>query len=102
MGYTTDGYPFVGKVPEELGGGRGGLWLCAGYNGHGMPVAARCAVAISEQILGRGEDERTVKLPEEFVLTAERAARVKGGKLETSILEGFTEAMRQMLVESMN
>lgn len=102
MGYTTDGYPFVGRVPEELGGGRGGLWLCGGYNGHGMPVAARCAVAVSEMMLGRGEAERTVKLPEEFVLTAERAARVKGGELEKSVLEGLAAVMRKVLEESVN
>lgn len=102
MGYTTDGYPFVGKVPEELGGGKGGLWLCGGYNGHGMPVAARCAVAVSEMILGRGEDERTVKVPEEFVLTAERAERVRGGELKKSVLEGLSAVMRGMVEESGN
>jgi glycine/D-amino acid oxidase-like deaminating enzyme len=97
MGYTTDGHPFVGEVPEELGGGRGGLWVSAGYNGHGMPVAARCAVAVSEMILGRTESERTVKLPEEFVLTVERAERIRGGKLVSSALEEFTAAMKEIL-----
>ncbi|PON28266.1 hypothetical protein TGAM01_v202760 [Trichoderma gamsii] len=102
MGYTTDGYPFVGKVPEELGGGKGGLWLCGGYNGHGMPVAARCAVAVSEMMLALGEDERTVKVPEEFVLTAERAERVRGGEWEKSVLEGLSAVMRGMVEESGN
>jgi glycine/D-amino acid oxidase-like deaminating enzyme len=102
MGYTKDGYPFVGKVPEELGGGKGGLWLSGGYNGHGMPVAARCAVAIAEQILGRGEDERTVKLPEEYVLSAERAKRVKEGELEDDNVQELSAMMRKLVEESAN
>lgn len=31
MGCTVDGKPFVG----EAGGRRRGLWVCAGFNGHG-------------------------------------------------------------------
>lgn len=31
MGYTVDHQPIVGEAP-----GQEGLWICAGFNGHGM------------------------------------------------------------------
>lgn len=30
MGVTADHHPFVGEAP-----GQEGLWICAGFNGHG-------------------------------------------------------------------
>ena len=33
MGVTVDGGPLIGEVP-----GRTGLWVCAGFNGHGTKV----------------------------------------------------------------
>ncbi len=34
MGFSEDGFPWVGPVSEEVGGGRG-QWICAGYTGEG-------------------------------------------------------------------
>ena len=34
MGFSEDGFPWVGPVSEEIGGGRG-QWICAGYTGEG-------------------------------------------------------------------
>ncbi|KAM7183686.1 DAO domain containing protein [Naviculisporaceae sp. PSN 640] len=83
MGFTRGQYPLVGPVPASLlpgtdignpGGAnepdRGqdsarGVWICAGYNGHGMPVAPLCARAVVEQVLGRSP----TGLPEGFELT---------------------------------
>merc|ERR1712000_80437 len=59
MGYSKDASPWVGRVPESLGGrddGKGNLWVSAGYTGHGMPVAARCGIAVAERILGKMKD----------------------------------------------
>lgn len=77
-GCTPDGHPWVGCVPARLGGGtgaqvggRGGLWISAGYNGHGMPVAPLCAVAVARMMLGR---ETGVRLPAGFLATEGRAA----------------------------
>lgn len=72
MGYSGDGYPWVGAVPEALGGGEG-LWVSAGYSGHGMPVAARAAMAAAQQILDK---KGGVQLPPEFVMTEERAEKL--------------------------
>ncbi|KAL7789968.1 DAO domain-containing protein [Trichoderma ceciliae] len=96
MGYSADGHPFVGGVPEELDGGTG-LWVCAGYTGHGMPVAARCAVAVSEMILGRKAEAGSVEVPEEFLLSVERAERAKGGALPKSVWDDFTRGMRELV-----
>lgn len=35
MGFSEDGFPWVGPVSEELGGGQG-QWICAGYTGEGI------------------------------------------------------------------
>ncbi|PNY25403.1 oxidoreductase OrdL [Tolypocladium capitatum] len=72
MGFSRDSHPWVGPVPAGLGGVEDtpGLWVSAGYTGHGMPVAARCGVAVAEMILGR---EGGVELPEEFVVSEKRA-----------------------------
>ncbi|KAK3373454.1 FAD dependent oxidoreductase-domain-containing protein [Lasiosphaeria ovina] len=96
MGFSRDHHAWVGRVPASLGGGsddsdQGGLWLCAGYSGHGMPVAALAARAVAEQMTmtttttttttTTEEDVRAVvedtKLPAEMALTADRVRRVR-------------------------
>ena len=82
MGYSRDGYPWVGPVPESTGGGCG-LWICAGYTGGGMPNAALCAKAVAGMIVaGNNKDEGAhladeVDIPPEFVLTEERLERAR-------------------------
>lgn len=86
MGFTRDHHPLVGPVPATLLPGSdldnsraaaqsekdynrtGGVWVCAGYNGHGMPLAPLSARAVVEQVLGLS----SVGLPQEFELTEER------------------------------
>lgn len=41
MCYSRDNAPWVGRIPDAEG-----LWLCAGYTGHGMPNATLCAKAV--------------------------------------------------------
>jgi hypothetical protein len=69
MGFSRDGYPWVGPVSTNLGGGEG-LWLAAGYTGHGMPNAALCGKAAAELLLGAQE----IDLPVEYELSEERIA----------------------------
>lgn len=71
MGYSRDGHPWVGAVPAALGGARN-LWIAAGFTGHGMPVAARCGVAVAEQVLGRTGG---VELPLDYRVSEERVER---------------------------
>ena len=67
MGYSRDGHPWVGSVPDQ-----DGLWVCAGYTGHGMPNSSLCGRHVAGLIGAavNGEDWREV----------ERAA-VEGGGL---------------------
>jgi glycine/D-amino acid oxidase-like deaminating enzyme len=86
MGYSRDHHAWVGAVPESLGGGgpEGGLFVCAGYTGHGMPAAALSAREVVRQMTtvgaeaAVGEGEGGVKFPKEFMLDEERAARARG------------------------
>lgn len=47
MGYSRDDHPWVGEVP-----GRKGVWVCAGYTGHGMPNGTLCGKAVVDMLLG--------------------------------------------------
>jgi glycine/D-amino acid oxidase-like deaminating enzyme len=69
MGYSRDGHPWVGRVPESVGGDQG-LWICAGYTGHGMPQAVLCAKAVVEMM--GGLDAGSVDVPRGFLVTEER------------------------------
>ncbi|KAH7149268.1 FAD dependent oxidoreductase [Dactylonectria estremocensis] len=91
MGYSRDGHPWVGRVPARLGGGEG-LWISAGYTGHGMPVTARCGIAVAEDILGR---EGGIDLPVEYRIDAGRAERAHGTVLPTTLIE----EIRALIVE---
>ena len=71
MGFSKDSWPWVGQVPESLGGGDG-LWICAGFTGHGMPVAARCAIAAAELLSG---GKKTVELPLEYLASEVRVTQ---------------------------
>jgi glycine/D-amino acid oxidase-like deaminating enzyme len=46
MGFSKDGLPWVGEVP-----GRQGLFLSAGFTGHGFGLAWRCAQCLAEEIV---------------------------------------------------
>lgn len=76
MGYSKDGYPWVGRVPSSLSGAveGSGLWLSAGYTGHGMPVAARCGIAVAQRITGQ---LNPVKIPAQYHITEDRILKAR-------------------------
>ncbi|TLD06645.1 uncharacterized protein PgNI_08502 [Pyricularia grisea] len=49
-GYARDYNPWVGAVPESLGGGPG-LFLCAGYTLHGLAMAPLCAKRVVQDMM---------------------------------------------------
>jgi len=49
---TPDRQPAVGTVP-----GRDGLWVAAGFSGHGFMLAPAVGRILADAIAGRGEDE---------------------------------------------
>ncbi|KAK2003230.1 FAD dependent oxidoreductase [Colletotrichum falcatum] len=79
MGFSRDGFPWVGPVPSGpvLGGGEG-LWVCAGYTGHGMPQSSLCGHAVARMMVGSPVDGvDAVGMPVEFLVSDERAERAR-------------------------
>ncbi|KAF4123827.1 Glycine/D-amino acid oxidase (deaminating) [Geosmithia morbida] len=59
MGYSSDGFPYIGAVPA-----RPGTYVCAGFTGHGMPQIFNSAKYISLLVLnGTVDAQHTVPLP---------------------------------------
>ena len=52
MGFSPDGYPFIGSIP-----GRPGLYALAGFTGHGGPYSLIAGRAIAELIAHGRTDE---------------------------------------------
>ena len=50
FGLTQDFLPLVGRIP-----GRDGVWVAAGYSGHGNVLGLLCGRLVADAILGRGD-----------------------------------------------
>lgn len=73
MGYTPDGFPFIGPVP-----GMRGLFVSAGFLGHGMVMCWECGGEVARMIEGR---EGESAFPEAFLITEERMGMRFEGRL---------------------
>ncbi|KAK4201556.1 putative Glycine/D-amino acid oxidase [Triangularia verruculosa] len=76
MGFSPDGFPFVGEVP-----GQEGLWLSASFQGHGMVLCWMCADGLVKLMRGKGKEEVEGWFPEIFVITEERLKKRFQGRL---------------------
>jgi hypothetical protein len=74
MGYSRDGRPWVGRVPAEIAGGKG-IFISAGFTGHGMAATPLCAKAVVEMI--KGTDDGNVDLPAAYYISTQRLNRVR-------------------------
>ncbi|KAL2063110.1 hypothetical protein VTL71DRAFT_6182 [Oculimacula yallundae] len=81
MGYSSDGLPFVGKVPGE---GMEGLYVCASFQGHGMVLCWESGRAVVEIMKGK---EGLEWFPDVFLVTEERMKMKFDGKLNTKVGE---------------
>ncbi|CZT02382.1 uncharacterized protein RAG0_09577 [Rhynchosporium agropyri] len=86
MGYSSDGYPFVGEVPFAGGGGGGrrGLWVCASFQGHGMVLCWESGRALVDIMRGGGRGTEGF-LPECFLVSEERMKMRFRGRLITKV-----------------
>ena len=66
MGYSYDSNPHVGEIP-----GKPGQYICAGFNGHGMPVIFLTTKGLAE-IIQTGKSFEEANLPRIFKSTAKR------------------------------
>ncbi|KAF2433385.1 FAD dependent oxidoreductase [Tothia fuscella] len=76
MGFTGDGHPLVGELP-----GKKGLWISAGFNGHGMVLCLKCAEALTHMLLDIGTEVFGTWFPSSFAITEER--------LEEMVFKGY-------------
>jgi gamma-glutamylputrescine oxidase len=58
FGTTTDLLPLAGAVP-----GRDGLWVAAGYSGHGNVLGLACGELVAQAVLGRPAPELELFAP---------------------------------------
>ncbi|KAL4946492.1 hypothetical protein BDV06DRAFT_233088 [Aspergillus oleicola] len=72
MGYSSDNLPHVGPVPGQ-GQDQEGLWVIAGFTGHGMPQVYLSADGLARMIVG-GVGFKESGLPILFETTEERLA----------------------------
>lgn len=79
MGFSSDGYPFVGPVPGE-----DGLFLDVSFQGHGMVLCFLCAKAAARMIQGVDVEELDSWFPSVYRVTEERMRKRFGGKSRAS------------------
>ncbi|KAF4964250.1 hypothetical protein FSARC_7804 [Fusarium sarcochroum] len=71
MGFTADGMPLVGSLPQTVTGRTGnGEWIAAGFNGHGMDKCWLSGEAIARMVLG---EKDVPGFPKAYLLSDERA-----------------------------
>ncbi|PWY70267.1 FAD dependent oxidoreductase [Aspergillus heteromorphus CBS 117.55] len=73
MGYSYDTSPHIGDVPN-----RPGQYVCAGFNGHGMPVILLAARELADMVR-TGKSFEDTKMPRLFKTSAERIQRARSG-----------------------
>jgi hypothetical protein len=96
MGFSRDNLPWVGEVP-----GSAGLFVLAGYTGHGMPNAWLCGKSVATMVL---EDDVSVAvekvveegLPRAYLLNEERIEKAR--KLDTVEAQDEDHAFRAEVV----
>ncbi|EXJ92403.1 hypothetical protein A1O3_00954 [Capronia epimyces CBS 606.96] len=71
MGYSSDLMPWVGEMP-----GKPGIYVTAGFTGHGMPRILGCATAIASLVRGDVQYLSETKIPPPYWITKDRL-RVK-------------------------
>ena len=89
LGFSRDGKPWVGEVSEELdvGGGKG-LWICAGFTGHGTPNTTGSAKAVVDMMLG--EEAENIDLPGTYRVSRARIDRAReGDEVHVADKKGF-------------
>ena len=81
MGFTPDGFPFVGEMP-----GQKGLWVSCGFQGHGMVLCWESARALVEMLEGREGEELDSWFPPVFRVSEDRLTKRFEGRLHTSVV----------------
>ncbi|KAI0835361.1 FAD dependent oxidoreductase [Hypoxylon sp. FL0890] len=70
MGYSADDAPHIGHVPSKPG-----LYICAGFNGHGMPNVLLCAKGLA-QMIQDGRPFSETGMPACYETSADRLRKI--------------------------
>ena len=79
MGYSADGFPLVGQVPDE-----DGLYIAASFQGSGMILSFSCAEALVQMVSGLDTEELGQRFPKSFQFTKVRLGHKFSGRLHTA------------------
>ncbi|KAH7398576.1 FAD dependent oxidoreductase-like protein [Pyrenochaeta sp. MPI-SDFR-AT-0127] len=80
MGATADDRPIVGEVP-----GKKGIWISAGFNGHGMVLCLKAAQALAKMVT-EGYEARPAWFPESFLIDKSRLEKCSpSGETDTKV-----------------
>jgi glycine/D-amino acid oxidase-like deaminating enzyme len=70
MGFSRDGLPLIGRLPEVVSGRKEGEeWIAAGFSGYGTAYCFSCGQAVAQMILGK---DVSSWVPSAFLITKER------------------------------
>ncbi|KAJ9608200.1 hypothetical protein H2200_007188 [Cladophialophora chaetospira] len=67
MGYSSDLVPWVGEIP-----GKPGIYVNAGFTGHGMPRILGCSEALAALVRGDVRSFKETRLPAPYWITEQR------------------------------
>ena len=85
MGYSNDGCPYIGEIPD-----RSGQYVCAGFSGHGMPQTFLAAEAIASMVV-EGKNFEDTELPSLFKISSDRLE----SQTEHTSLAGWKAVMKR-------
>lgn len=79
MGYSSDGFPFVGRMPGE-----DGLYVAASFQGSGMVLSLLCAKALTHMMTKHEQKSLDAWFPKAFRLGPERLNSKFRGRLHST------------------
>lgn len=84
MGYSRDDLPWVGPVPAK---GADGVFMAAGYTGHGMPNTWLCGKAVAMMVAKALDGDEAMEgvlketgLPKRYLTSADRVKKAMAGQ----------------------
>lgn len=80
MGFSADGFPLIGEIPEEKD-----LFMAASFQGHGMVLCLLSAKALVEIMDGENKTDTSQWLPKAFRMSGERMKNKFQERLHTKV-----------------
>ncbi|KAK5046603.1 hypothetical protein LTR84_007364 [Exophiala bonariae] len=85
MGYSADLLPWVGEMP-----GKPGLFVTAGFTGHGMPRVLGCSEAVAALVRGDVASLHETSVPQPYWITEDRL------NVQKSVVKDYMAGSRKL------